>query len=55
MSGETVPDEWQGGMNVTYTFGGSFKTPGWYLMLYYALVNGDVNILFPLVFNQSCV
>lgn len=30
MAGEEVPNEWRGGMNVTYRFGGSFKTPGWY-------------------------
>ena len=31
MSGDEVPTEWRGGMNVTYYFGGSFKTPGWYV------------------------
>ena len=33
MSGDTVPDDWRGGMTVTYRFGGSFKTPGWYACL----------------------
>ena len=46
MSGDTVPSEWVGGMNVNYTFGGTFKTPGWYVILFITCINTVVENVF---------
>ena len=47
MSGDSVPEDWKGGMNVTYTFGGSFKTPGWYWisLFYRSTMYFDANLI----------
>lgn len=33
MSGEEVPADWRGALNLTYRIGGDLNTTGWYVIL----------------------
>lgn len=44
LSGEAVPKEWQGGMNVTYKFGNGFATEGWRAHIKVSTSNKNVTV-----------
>lgn len=53
LAGEDVPQDWQGGMNVTYKFGNTFKNQGW-CVEYITIHNKDpcVSKFFPFIFTM---